>query len=244
MSVAQLDSLTGKIRELDDLKKHQQESEVFHTRAQQIKNALGPLQSYLMVLQEFERRKIAVQLDRQMIRRLYRQTQAIRQQYQTSRASIIEGDAQFWTPLKRFAETDLRQALMNAWATHIDGSLAAIPRPLLDLLKQIGSYHMVIAALDECITAMNQLKSKLPQGEDDFARLESLTAQIHDVMGRLPLNDFSPEVQQFLQAVIAGTASFAQLTDDVLDWIRAHHIEESLHVTFFATGGERRYAPR
>jgi hypothetical protein len=126
----------------------------------------------------------------------------------------------------------LKDFLAQAWASYVLTQTHA-PLELLKLVETLPEVKVQINTISSIQESLLAASNTLPRRESTLVRfdtdLQSLTNSLANLSG------LAPEVTGFLRKVQRGTASIADLTDEILLWCREKDRATAFNISFGQT---------
>ncbi|AOS46096.1 hypothetical protein Verru16b_03192 [Lacunisphaera limnophila] len=97
--------------------------------------------------------------------------------------------------------------------------------------KQMESCAEVLAEIERVAVELNQALAELPRSEADFAKIKKAEARIISLIAKLDLGDVPKSVEQFLKRASQSGVSLAELSDEVLEWLKDKKLTGNLRIT-------------
>lgn len=149
--------------------------------------------------------------------------QRSREEFERQRRQVI--------PLES-AKTQARQIsedLANGWREATQAQAGPLLQ-LLALVERLPELRERLPVLAQLRTQVITGMSKPPQNEENLAQFGALCEGLEEQL--VQVHGLSPDVKAFLSKVVAGSATLADLSDDVLAWCRQGERAAALRITF------------
>lgn len=120
-------------------------------------------------------------------------------------------------------------AITATWQTFVDDQAGKYDVGILADWEHVPDFRVVARSIRATQSKLSDLKSRLPSGDDDFDRVQTLSQQLKEAWKEI--ENTPTKVLRFLReaSTIAG-APLARLDDEVLEWIRQRKLEASFKV--------------
>jgi hypothetical protein len=120
-------------------------------------------------------------------------------------------------------------SLTDVWKQYAGSQLVA-PIELLNMLYRLPELQGQASALDALRADLIARSQRVPRTEADLEKFEDV---LRDLGGRMAgVRGLSESVRDFLHKAVAGTATVADLTDEVLAWCRKGDHAKTFHISF------------
>jgi hypothetical protein len=152
---------------------------------------------------------------------------------------------------KRLVESRSKLKVGNDWAG-CDTEARAMAKQLEDCLKaswsQFVTEHIrntdglqpfrqmegcapILAELDLLTRRLTDFQRALPKTDADLSAVRKASDQMDALIAKIDLGGVPPAVQEFVKKATQGGISLAELTDEILDYLRARNFVNSFRVT-------------
>jgi hypothetical protein len=240
MLIARFDQMTQEIAKLRELKQQESNARTFSTRAEQLQTPSDQLDRRARIAQEFQRRGIAIPLDKgqsvafaTFTKQLRLITDAYREDPQSIVTATEEQRYAFWEPLKTLPN-QARDAILQGWSEYVDSMLPVQQSELLQTLEQLPGFRTHVAQIRQLNGEAGRLRGRLPQSADEIDRIATIAAELKRAWAQLPTEGIPGDVRDFLSAAVAGNAQVAQLTGAVMEWLRKNNLVDSVRISLKA----------
>ncbi len=123
----------------------------------------------------------------------------------------------------------INDAATDQWRAHCEDRLPAVPRALLDTLRNLPALAQKVADVDARVRDVNRLMSAVPKDAREWDKAEAAFAALEEALEQVTQGvggDLPESVRLFLAAAAgAAGAKLSQLDGEVTVWLRKHGLE-------------------
>lgn len=238
MLIEDVERVAAKINELERKREIAKSIQGFQIRAQMLEKPLTLLKPLSIVLTEFQRYGITIDLQEcsPTAQLLKGHASQVETNFEANPESILESDEQlrhqFWELLEGFPIT-VKGILLRAWQKYVDALIPPQKTDLLDTLALVPVLRSDADKIRRLYTEVSERRQRLPQSTLDFERLQTIPNELNNLWQRFGGDVIPEEVLNFLRSASSQNgARLNQLTLTVLDWLKEHNLEQSIRIVF------------
>ena len=117
----------------------------------------------------------------------------------------------------------------GCWHSYATGKVQP-QTELLRLVQQLPEMRVQFRTINELVERLRRSADGTPKTASDLAQFDAALAELTKASSQL--QGLGPAVRNFLAMVIAGRATVADLTSEVLEWCRQGERDKALQITF------------
>ncbi len=239
MLIEDAKQIEAKITELERLRGIARSIKGFQTRANQLQEPVLILNPLTVLLAEFRKHNIAVDLRScsPTALMLKKHTAYVTTHFENNPDSILESGEklrrEFWEFLviKKFPRT-VMTALLKSWQKYVDTLIPPEKTELLDTLARVPAFTTNANKIRRLYEEVRTRRQKLPQSSTDLDRLKAIPMELAKLWQNFGGDDIPEAVLNFLRAASSDGAHLVQLTPTVQDWLKEHNLEQSVRLVF------------
>ena len=230
-------ALSRDIHALNGLRERASQAGKFEKRANDLRGPTSALQKLSASIEIMIHYNIPVSsLDRGLVGTLRDRVADLRARYNLDKNVMLdpfpEGDVRYILnqPLSQLP-TKAKAALLEGWQCWVKTQLPKLDDEVVAILAGIPALHDSVMALRTFKSSADKISIELPVEDDVLNHLKELRERITDAWHKLAGDGIPTEVLAFLRA--AGSrdgVGFGSLTSEVLNWLTAHGLRDSLRV--------------
>lgn len=237
--VERAQSLSRQIAELESLNQRAGQASLFEKRANDWSMPTAELQKLESTVKVIVNHAIPVPFldtDIGLISILNERINNLSKRYKEDKSTILDPfpgeDVRFFLnqPLNSLPSR-VKASLLSAWVAWSKINVPEIDGEILNVLNEVPSLRDSVAVVNRLKIRVGEVCSSLPTGDGDIEELERLCSEIADKWHNLAGDGIPSDVLMFLRA--AGGREGARLnsiTQEVLNWLAEHSIQDSLRI--------------
>jgi len=234
MLTERIRQLTVEIDNLAGLKAAAAEAARFDVRVKQLENPLTEIEALATTHQILRMKNVKVELDEEYIAALKSNLEKVSAEFKDDPKSILQPDQglkfHFWTPLQQFPER-INTSLLNAWKLYVHGKSPRIADDILMVLGNIAAFREQVHAIIDLQSKIRILCSTLPTTAEAFDQADKVTSKLTETWQNLQGDGIPSEVLEFIKKAADDGASFMDLSDSILAWLKSRNLVEMLKIT-------------
>lgn len=115
----------------------------------------------------------------------------------------------------------------DAWCKYAEAKVAPYIE-LTSIAERLPSMTKRLGTIEGFLTNASKLAKELPTRSESVKQFHSHLKRLETLLNHL--EDLPGDVQVFLDRLMKGTATFADVTQTVFDWCRAEGLADKLHI--------------
>ena len=229
-----IEKLSEDIQLLGSARVTQDQAEGFRTRDQELSELANMLMVPSKRLELFRQKPLNVLVPLREVTTLKLVIEELLSNYEEDPQSILNPDPA-WRhrtkiQLENLAER-INTSLMSAWREHIDETRPNVDQVPLHALQKSPAYAKKADQIRELLHRFEHLAQHLPVKVEDIEGPIELANQLRILTQDIP-SDMPPSVRAFFESINQGTANADQLTEDVIQWLRANNLLATLRISW------------
>ena len=121
--------------------------------------------------------------------------------------------------------------LSNAWRAYLEQLRPKVDQVPLHLLQNTPAYAIKAGEIQELLSQFERLAQRLPVSLEEIERPEHLAERLLFVTQDIP-SEIPPSVRELFESINQGTANADQLTEDIIQWLRANNLLATLRISW------------
>ncbi|HEY3413889.1 MAG TPA: hypothetical protein VGM51_12675 [Armatimonadota bacterium] len=228
--------LEQNMNRLQALRQDRRLIEQMQTRRGQVDDAVAGLRSAANSLHVLQSNDVPVQVPDDWARRILARTREIRAAVHEDTLAYgdLSGNRDFFRELGEFT-AKLTENLSDAWRSYNGLHNVSMDPLVLDTLERFPRFQSDIANIRRLQRDVGQAGVRYPRRQDEFTRFRNAVDQLAIEWDRLSGDSLPDDVLKFLRAAASGGAALNILTDKVQEWLKAHSLSNTFHVTIRRT---------
>ena len=200
------------------------------SRADTLAACVEALSQATQLMDAFRAESMTVDWDGKQLQSLKARAIRLKGRYNANPAVILDPNPAIWQALADLP-VDAQRRLQTAWRAWIDAVWPSLNTETLGTLATIPELSTAVQDLQVYFDRRASLRGRLPSGPDDFAEVRRLGSETRDAWSALVGSGLHEDVVTFLEAANRGSATLAQLTDAVRDWLERMHLANGVRLS-------------
>jgi hypothetical protein len=223
--------LTQEIRDLADRGRRLDRAEALGTRRIELDPLLQRLRPIVATFRVLTEHGVTVSVPERALRTAGERVRQLRESLSAPSDSPL-GNSRFVPVVAQVerAADELNAAVVAAWRAHVDSRRPRVDRHVLDVLRGLEGFETDARGIESRLTAIDAALSTLPRTTQDITALEKNIAEIDRIWRNLEGDNVPVDVLAFLRDAGTRGAMIDQLTENVREWLRAHHLWDRVRV--------------
>jgi len=229
-------SVNKELNKIEQMRKADKDLQIFKQISESLDDIVTPLAQPLDTLILFRNNGIDVTgLPQEEAHRLNEILTSLQKNYHND-PSFLSKDKTLRDILRSMStfQYNIRSALGLAWARYTQKHIKYLNDDLLNVLAAVPQFKNAVDSIRVLQGQLRILSDKLPDTEC-FQDFQNMTLKLNQLWKSLKADDLPTEVIGFLRSVGEDGAPLDSLTEEVRQWLRNRHIEESFHVVIRQT---------
>ena len=154
--------------------------------------------------------------------------------YEADHQSILSPDRTWrYSTRNRLGELaqQINENLSVAWRVYLEQLRPTVDQVPLHLLQNAPAYASRAGEIRELLSQFERLAQRLPVNLEEIERPERLAERLRSLTQDIPA-EIPPSVRELFESINTGTANAAQLTDEVIQWLRVNNLLATLHISW------------
>lgn len=223
------------LQEMDNLNNSQElakNSQGFHKRASELKNINNLLVNIAKIINLF--RNHGFNLDVVSIfDDFINSFNTLKDKWEEDQTTLLDANSFLRNNKLSSMVSEVENDLHNKWKKHIDDNKPSLNMEQLNILENIPDLTQMVKTLKEHLGDINKLKEDLPNSDDQFNLVITLTSNMNTIWSELSSQNIPKEAMTFLKK--AGSyegIDLSEVTPGILLWLQEHKLTHLCQVRF------------
>ena len=235
--IERMDQLFENIQLLANSRVTQDQAQGFRTRAEELSALATTVMVPVKRAELLRQQPIDFQVPRTEARELKVVIDEMRASYEANPSSILNPDTTWRystrNRLQKLAE-QINDNLTLAWREYIERTRPDVDQAPLHVLQNAPAYAAQAGRIRSLLSQFEELAKRLPVSSEEIGQPGQLAGELRRVTQDIP-SEIPRPVRELFESINQRTANAAQLTEEVVQWLRVNNLLETLRISWRQT---------